>query len=71
MKKSLFVAALFALSALPASAQNAPAIDPAKVEAVIKSTFAKVSPEWQARAVLDETQRLCTETRNQVNAAQA
>ncbi len=72
MRKTVFFAAcMLALSGNASNAQNAPAADPAKVEAIMKDMFAKVSPEWQARAVLDETQRICTDTRNQPSAAQA
>ena len=72
MRKTVFIAAiLLSLASTAASAQNAPAVDPAKVEAIMKAMFAKVSPEWQARAVLDETQKVCTEKRNQVSAAEA
>ncbi len=71
MNKTIFIAAAFALSATTAMAQNAPAADPAKVDAIIKDMFAKVSPEWQARTNLDETQRVCTDSRNQPNAQQA
>ena len=72
MKRTFFFAAFAAfLSASGALAQTAPAVDPAKVEAIMKAMFAKVSPEWQARAVLDETQKICTEKRNQPGAAEA
>jgi sulfur-oxidizing protein SoxX len=48
----------------PAFAQSPPAVDRAKLDAIMKSTFSKASPEWQARAQQDETQRACSETRN-------
>ena len=68
MKAIFFAAAALFATAAPVSAQQA---DPAKVEASIKGMFGKVSPEWQARAELDETQRVCTEKRNQPSAAEA
>jgi sulfur-oxidizing protein SoxX len=71
MKKTIFIAAALALSVTAAAAQNAPAADPAKVDALVKGMFKSVSPEWQARTVLDDAQRLCTETRNQPSAQQA
>ena len=71
MKKTIFIAAALALSVTAAAAQSAPTADPAKVDALVKSMFKSVSPEWQARTVLDEAQRLCTETRNQPSAQQA
>jgi sulfur-oxidizing protein SoxX len=71
MKKTIFIAAALALSVTAAAAQSAPTADPAKVDALVKSMFKSVSPEWQARTVLDDAQRLCTETRNQPSAQQA
>ncbi|WP_439572716.1 sulfur oxidation c-type cytochrome SoxX [Phreatobacter sp.] len=59
------------LAATSVTAQDRPAADPAKVDAVMQAMFHRVSPEWQARARLDETQRTCTERRNQVSAAEA
>jgi sulfur-oxidizing protein SoxX len=48
-----------------ASAQTAPKqADPAVVEAFIKATFGKVSPEWQARIQPDETLQACNKFRN-------
>lgn len=70
MKKTIFIAACLAFSPTLALAQSVP-VDQAKVDAIIQHTFSKVSPEWKARTVLDETQRVCTETRNQPNAQQA
>lgn len=72
MRKTFIIAACaLGLSGPAAFAQSAPAADPAKVDAIIKGMFAKVSPEWQARTVLDETQRICTEKRNNPSAAEA
>lgn len=70
MRKSIFIAACALAVSTSAFAQNAPA-DPAKVDAIIQQMFSKVSPEWKARAELDETQRVCTVTRNQPSAQQA
>jgi L-cysteine S-thiosulfotransferase len=44
----------------------APKVDPAKVEAVIKGTWKKVPEGWQSRVDQDETQRICSEYRNDV-----
>jgi sulfur-oxidizing protein SoxX len=57
---------------LPASAQTAakPA-DPAVVEAYLKTTFGKASPEWQARIEPDETLKTCNHFRNDVPSAEA
>jgi sulfur-oxidizing protein SoxX len=38
--------------------------DQAAVEAAIKGSWTKAGPEWQARLVQDETQRLCSLYRN-------
>lgn len=48
----------------PASAQSLGKADPAKVDAVIKETFRSAPAEWKARIAQDETQRMCSETRN-------
>lgn len=55
-----------------ASAQTAAkAPDPALVDAYIKSTFGKTSPEWQARIEPDETLKTCNAFHNDVPAADA
>src|SRR5262245_58920718 len=36
----------------------------ASVERAIKSSWTKAAPEWQARLVQDETQKLCSQYRN-------
>lgn len=48
------------LLATPAAAQQKPAVDPARVEAAIKSSWSKAPNEWQARLVPDETMKECT-----------
>jgi L-cysteine S-thiosulfotransferase len=55
-----------------AYAQHAPAakVDPAKVEAVIKGTWKKPADGWQSRIDQDETQRICSEYRNDVPTAE-
>jgi L-cysteine S-thiosulfotransferase len=57
--------ALVALTASPAMAQDKPAIDPARVDAVIKSAFPTAPADWQSRLVPDETMRQCSAHRNQ------
>jgi sulfur-oxidizing protein SoxX len=59
------------IAATSAIAQDRPQVDPARVDAMMRAMFSRVSPEWQARAQLDDTQRACTERRNQVSAAEA
>jgi sulfur-oxidizing protein SoxX len=62
-----FIASLVGMG----QAQQAVKVDPAVVDKVIKDTFKGASPEWQARIVPDEAQRLCSETRGQPSAADA
>jgi L-cysteine S-thiosulfotransferase len=50
---------LFAAWAGAAIAQDAD-----KVQAIIKNTFKSAPPAWQARTQQDETQRICSSTRN-------
>jgi sulfur-oxidizing protein SoxX len=73
MKTTLKIAALI-LTALPfaALAQDATkATDTAVVNAYLKATFGKASPEWQARIEPDETLKLCNHYRNDVPAVEA
>lgn len=64
LNRLIFAAALAASFSLPALAQSPPAVDRAKLESIMKGTFKSAPAEWQARAVQDETQRVCSETRN-------
>lgn len=59
------------IAATSAIAQDRPQVDAARMDAMMRAMFSRVSPEWQARAQLDDTQRTCTERRNQVSAAEA
>jgi sulfur-oxidizing protein SoxX len=63
------------IAATSAIAQDRPqgqaSADGARIDAMMRAMFSRVSPEWQARAQLDDTQRACTERRNQVSAAEA
>jgi sulfur-oxidizing protein SoxX len=54
-----------ALSASLAVADDARSVSPALVDKVIAQSFTKASPEWRARFEQDETQKVCTTTRNQ------
>lgn len=75
MNASLKIALALAASvvtALSASAQTAPkSIDPAIVDAYVKSTFGKAPPEWQERIVPDETLKTCNAYHNNVPPAEA
>jgi sulfur-oxidizing protein SoxX len=55
---------LIGLSAAPAFAQQKPAVDPARADAVIKSAFPTAPPDWQSRLVPDETMRQCSAHHN-------
>lgn len=69
MIRSLSLAALAAIAVLsPASAQDK--VDPAKLAEFMKATVKSAPAEWQARIVQDETQRICSETRNNPSNAQ-
>jgi L-cysteine S-thiosulfotransferase len=73
MKKTLFMAAslVFALGTLPVStaqAQHTPATQGA-AEKLFNDMFAKASPEWKARVTQDETQKICSETKNEPSTA--
>jgi sulfur-oxidizing protein SoxX len=62
MRSIFFTVTMMCIVAVsPAIAQTA---DPAVVAAVIKNTFKGAPPEWQARITQDETQKVCSETRN-------
>ena len=74
MKSILKLAALMLAATLPlqASAQIAgKTADPAAVDAYLKSTFGKASPEWRARIEPDETLKLCNQYRNAIPSAEA
>lgn len=66
----LGAAAVLSCSVGLAGAQTAK-VDQAKVEAAVVSIFGKVSPEWKAKIEQDETQKVCTQYRNQPPAAEA
>ncbi|MBN9583503.1 MAG: sulfur oxidation c-type cytochrome SoxX [Afipia sp.] len=65
-------AGLFTALPFAASAQTAPkTVDPAVVDAYIKSTFGHSSPEWLARIEPDETLKTCNRFHNEVPSAEA
>lgn len=70
MIRILSITALAALAAFaPAAAQDGK-VDPAKLAEVMKATVKSAPAEWQARIVQDDTQRVCSETRNNPSNAQ-
>jgi sulfur-oxidizing protein SoxX len=65
MKDVLIVAGSIALATAGAVwAQKAPAVDAGTIDKAIKSSWATAAPEWQARLVQDETQKVCSQYRN-------
>jgi sulfur-oxidizing protein SoxX len=70
MNRTVFVSAFAALLlAGPAFAQERPS--QATVEAYVKSTFGKASPEWQARIAPDDSLTVCNVTRNNASSAES
>jgi L-cysteine S-thiosulfotransferase len=66
---AVLVAALATSGAGHSQTKPAP-VDPAKLEALIKGTWKKVPEGWQARVDQDETQRICSDYRNDVPTAE-
>jgi sulfur-oxidizing protein SoxX len=66
--KRLFLAAIVLAFAQPALAGETPKTD---MTAVFKSMFKKIPEGWGSRLEQDETQRVCSETRNNPSPAQA
>ena len=77
MTKTMKIAALalaagFVTLPFTAFAQTAPKpVDPALVDAYVKSTFGKAPLEWQERIVPDETLKTCNAFHNNVPAKEA
>lgn len=70
LKRILSLLAAIAVSA-SAEAQQAVKIDPALVDKYIADTFKGAPPEWRARIEPDEAQRLCSQYRGELPAADA
>lgn len=69
---ALALAASFVTLPFSAFAQTAPKpVDPALVDAYVKSTFGKAPLEWQERIVPDETLKTCNAFHNNVPAKEA
>lgn len=62
--RAIFTVLLLALGSTPGFAQQQPAIDPARVDAAVKSAFPTAPADWQSRLVPDETMRQCSAHRN-------
>lgn len=54
------LAAIAVAGATAAPAQQKPAVDAARVEAIVKAAFPTAPPDWQPRLVPDETLRQCS-----------
>lgn len=65
-------AALCIFGLLPAQAQQKPApASPQAVDRIMQDGFKTAAPDWQARLTQDETQKVCSATRNAPDNAQA
>ena len=62
--RAIFTILILALGGAPGFAQQQAAIDPARVDAAVKSAFPTAPADWQSRLVPDETMRQCSAHRN-------
>lgn len=69
MKKLILTLAILTLTTA-ASAQQAVKVDPNLVEAIVKGTFKSAPEAWQARVQQDETQKVCSQYRNDLPGAE-
>jgi L-cysteine S-thiosulfotransferase len=56
----LILGAMLVTAVAPAAAQQKPAVDPARVDAAIKSAFPTAPADWQPRLIPDETLKQCS-----------
>lgn len=68
MKKLMLAAVLAAFAVSPAAAQDKPKPN---VETYFKAMFKKLPEGWESRIVQDDTQKVCSETRNNPSSAEA
>ncbi len=64
IRTSTLLAALAIATASPALAQQAPAVDPAKVDAAVKAAFPGAPADWAPRLTPDETMKACSAHNN-------
>jgi sulfur-oxidizing protein SoxX len=65
MRSFLFIlGATLVTTVAPTAAQQTPAVDPARVDAAIKSAFPTAPADWQQRLVPDETMKQCSAYNN-------
>ena len=71
--KMIPILAALALSLSPALAQDKAAaqVDRATFDKMLAEAYSKAPEDWRKKMALDDTQRVCTETRNQPSNAQA
>jgi len=56
----LILGAMLVTAVAPAAAQQKPAVDPARIDAAIKSAFPTAPADWQPRLTPDETLKQCS-----------
>jgi len=61
---SITLSVLMFAAASPASAQDKPPVDPAKVDALTKAAFPTAPADWQSRLTSDETMNQCSVHKN-------
>jgi sulfur-oxidizing protein SoxX len=71
MKRAIVALGVALFSAPVFAAEDGPAIDPARVEKAVTSSFTTLPEGWDARLKQDDAQRICSETRNQPSEEQA
>ncbi len=72
MKKTTLLIAAFVVGITSAAwSQQKPAVDPAKVDAMVKKAFPGAPEDWAPRLSQDETMKVCSATGNSPPKAQA
>ena len=69
MNKLIMTLAVLTLTTA-ATAQQAVKVDPNLVEAIVKGTFKSAPEAWQVRVQQDETQKVCSQYRNDLPATE-
>lgn len=67
---TLCAASILGTAASAQQAPQRPKVSPAIVDAYVKRTWSKVPEGWQSRVDQDETQRICSMTRNSPSSAE-
>lgn len=70
MKRMIIAAACLALAGPAIAQQASTGVDPAVLDAAVKSSWKDLTPELQKRVDQDETQKVCSATRNNPSKAQ-